>query len=150
MKMRLLNTKVRVKVKSPQSRQTLATPWIIAHQAPKSMEFSGKNTGVGFHFLLQEIFPTQGLNPGLPHCRQMLYHLSHQGSSQRELAKQFVCLGLGSSLGELEEDRDKKLSLVEKSCIEIGEDAMDVNCMNNILFLNLYGRYEGDYSIILI
>ena len=26
------------------------------------------------------IFPTQGLNPGLPHCRQMLYHLSHQGS----------------------------------------------------------------------
>ena len=29
---------------------------------------------------LQEIFPTQGLNPGLPHCRQMLYPLSHQGS----------------------------------------------------------------------
>ena len=43
--------------------------------------FSGKNTGVGCHFLLQEIFPTQGLNPGLPHCRQMLYHLRHQGSS---------------------------------------------------------------------
>ena len=40
----------------------------------------GKNTGVGCHFLLQEIFPTQGLNPGLPHCRQTLYHLSHQGS----------------------------------------------------------------------
>ena len=38
----------------------------------------GKNTGVGCHFLLQEIFPTQGLNPGLPHCRQMLYRLSHQ------------------------------------------------------------------------
>ena len=32
------------------------------------------------HFLLQGIFPTQGLNPGLPHCRQTLYHLSHQGS----------------------------------------------------------------------
>ena len=43
-------------------------------------DFLGKNTGVGCHFLLQEIFPTQGLNPGLPHCRQMLYHLSHQGS----------------------------------------------------------------------
>ena len=43
---------------------------------------AGKNTGVGCHFLLQEIFPTQGLNPGLPHCRQMLYHLSHQGSYQ--------------------------------------------------------------------
>ena len=37
-------------------------------------------TGVGCHFLLQEIFPTQGLNPGLPHCRQTLYCLSHQGS----------------------------------------------------------------------
>ena len=39
-----------------------------------------KRTGVGCHFLLQGIFLTQGLNPGLPHCRQTLYHLSHQGS----------------------------------------------------------------------
>ena len=37
-----------------------------------------KNTGVGCHVLL-EIFPTQGSNPGLTHCRQILYHLS-QGS----------------------------------------------------------------------
>ena len=40
-----------------------------------------KNTGVGCHALLQGIFPTQGLNPGLPHCRWILYHLSHQGSA---------------------------------------------------------------------
>ena len=40
----------------------------------------GQNTGVGSLSLLQEIFPTQGLNPGLPHCRQILYQLSHQGS----------------------------------------------------------------------
>ena len=40
----------------------------------------GKNTGVGCHVLLQGIFPPQGLNPGLPHCRWILYHLSHQGS----------------------------------------------------------------------
>ena len=40
----------------------------------------GKNNGVGCHALLQGIFPTQGLNPGLPHCRQILYHLIHQGS----------------------------------------------------------------------
>jgi len=44
-------------------------------------DFPGKNTGVGCHFLLQEIFPTQGLNPGLPHHRQTLYRLSHQGRS---------------------------------------------------------------------
>ena len=40
----------------------------------------GKNTGVGCHFLLQGIVPTQGSNPGLLHCRQILYLLSHQGS----------------------------------------------------------------------
>ena len=36
----------------------------------------GKNTGVGCHACLQGIFPTQGLNPGLPHCRRILYQLS--------------------------------------------------------------------------
>ena len=41
---------------------------------------SGKNTGVGCHALLQGIFPTQGLNPGVPHCTWILYPLSHQGS----------------------------------------------------------------------
>ena len=40
----------------------------------------GKNTAVSCHALLQGIFLTQGLNPGLPHCRQILYQLSHQGS----------------------------------------------------------------------
>ena len=39
----------------------------------------GKNTGVGCHVLLQGIFPTQGLNPGLLHYRGILYCLSHQG-----------------------------------------------------------------------
>ena len=41
---------------------------------------SGWNTGVGSCSLLQGIFPTQGSNPGLPHCRLILYQLSHQGS----------------------------------------------------------------------
>ena len=41
---------------------------------------SGKNTGVGCHALLQGIFPTHGLNPGLLHCRQTLSCPSHQGS----------------------------------------------------------------------
>ena len=40
----------------------------------------GKNTGVGGHSLLQGIFPTQGSNPGLLHCRQILYYLSYQRS----------------------------------------------------------------------
>ena len=40
----------------------------------------GKNTAVGYHFLLQGIFWIQELNPGLPHCRQILYQLSYQRS----------------------------------------------------------------------
>ena len=39
-----------------------------------------QNTGVGSLSLLQGIFPTQGSNPGLPHCRQILYQLSHKGN----------------------------------------------------------------------
>ena len=39
----------------------------------------GKNIGVGCHSLLQGIFLTQDLNPGLLHCRQILYHLRYQG-----------------------------------------------------------------------
>ena len=42
----------------------------------------GQNTGVGGFSLLQVIFPTQGLNPGLPHCGQILYQLSHKGSAR--------------------------------------------------------------------
>ena len=45
---------------------------------PVDCSLPGKSTGVGCHFLLQGIFPTQGWNPGLPYCRQTLYRLSHQ------------------------------------------------------------------------
>ena len=41
----------------------------------------GLNTGVGSLSVLQGIFPTQGLNPGLLHCRSILYQMSHKGSS---------------------------------------------------------------------
>ena len=45
---------------------------------------SGKNTGVGCHALLQDIFPTQGWNSDLPHGRRILYQLSHQGSPREQ------------------------------------------------------------------
>ena len=48
----------------------LCSPW----------NFPGQNTGLGSISLLQGILPTQGLNPGLPHCRRILYQLSHEGS----------------------------------------------------------------------
>ena len=51
---------------------TLYSPW----NSP------GQNTGVGSLSLLQGIFPTQGSNPGLPHCRQILYQLSHREAQE--------------------------------------------------------------------
>ena len=67
-----------------------ATPRTVAHQATVSSvhgiptrllcpwDSPGKDTGVGCRSLLQGIFPTLGSNPGLLHCRQLLYHLSHR------------------------------------------------------------------------
>ena len=71
----------KVKVKSLSRARLFATPRIVAcTKFLHPWDFQGKSTGVGYHFLLQGIFPTQGSNPDLSHCRQMLYRLSHQGS----------------------------------------------------------------------
>ena len=68
------------------------TPWTVAcTRLLHPSDFPGKSTGVGCHFLLQGIFPTQGSNPGLLNCRQTLHHLSHQGRVKR--GKWFCCLG---------------------------------------------------------
>ena len=67
-----------------QSCPTLCNPMDCS--SPSSSvcgDFPDKNTGVGCQALLQGIFPTQGSNPGLPHCRQILYCLSHQGSPSK-------------------------------------------------------------------
>ena len=89
----------KVKVKSLSHVWLFATPWTIAHQSPPSMGFSRQDTGVGCHSLLQGTFLTQGSNPGLPHCRQILYHLSHLGSKRRFsvsfwLKKKGICLSI--------------------------------------------------------
>ena len=59
----------KVKVKGAQSCLTLCYPMDCS-----PWNSTGQNTGVGSFSLLQGIFPTQGSNPGLPHCRQILYH----------------------------------------------------------------------------
>ena len=64
-----------------QSCPTLCDP--LACNLPGSSvhgDSPGKNTEVGCHAILQGIFPTQGLDPGLLNCRRILYCLSHQGS----------------------------------------------------------------------
>ena len=51
------------------------TPWLQPTRLFCPLNFPGKNTGLGYQFLLQRIFLTQGSNPGLLHCGQILYHL---------------------------------------------------------------------------
>ena len=61
-------------------------PLVMGYSSPGSRlcmkprrNCAGKNTGEGYHFLLQGIFLTQELNPNLLHCRQILYRLSYKG-----------------------------------------------------------------------
>ena len=58
------------------------TLWTVPTRPSVHGHSPGKNTGVGHHALLRGIFPTQGSNPGLLHCRQILYQLSYQESLQ--------------------------------------------------------------------
>ena len=70
----------------------------------------GQNTGMGSVSLLQGIFPTQGSNPGHPHYRRILSHLSHQGSPFKALQMPDFSCKLHSSLEE-------KCVLVSNHCI---------------------------------
>ena len=72
-------------LRSPQDREVSESLSFVSDSLrPRGLYSSwnspGQNTGVGSCSLLQGIFPTQRLNPGLLHCRQILYQLSHQGS----------------------------------------------------------------------
>ena len=72
----------KAKVKVAQSCPTLCDSMDCSCQVILFMEFSRPEYWSGWPSLLQWIFPTQGLNPGLPHCRQILYQLSHKGSPE--------------------------------------------------------------------
>ena len=71
----MLQWTLNMKVKVAQSCLTLKP-----HGLYSPWNSPGQNTGVGRLSLLQGIFPTQGSSPGLPHCRWILYQLSHKGS----------------------------------------------------------------------
>ena len=66
--------------------QLFVIPWTIAYQAPPSMEFPRQEYWSRLPFPSPGIFPTQGSNPGLPHCRQTLYLLSYQGSPDHQVS----------------------------------------------------------------
>ena len=66
-------------VKESECCSVMSDSW-RPHRLRSPWNSPGQNTEVGSLSLLQGIFPTQGSNPDLPHCRRILYQLSHQGS----------------------------------------------------------------------
>ena len=68
------------KIKSESESHSVLSNSLLPHGLYRPWNSPGQNTGVGSLSLLREIFPTQGLNPGLLHCRRILYQLSHKGS----------------------------------------------------------------------
>ena len=71
--------------------QSCPTLWDPVDYSLCPRDSPGKNTEVGSHSLLQGIFQTQGSNPGLPHCRQILYYLSYQGRTQSRRVWNLLC-----------------------------------------------------------
>ena len=74
------SSRQKVKVKPLSPVRLFATPWTVAYQVPLSMGFSRQEYWSGLPFPSPGDLPNPGLNPGLLHCRQTLYRLSHQGS----------------------------------------------------------------------
>ena len=99
-----------------------------------------QNTGVGSCSLLQGIFPTQGSNPGLLHCRRILYQLSHQGSPSLGDRKQV------SESSNSRDENDKQLrqarsrgKLLTESTKLILLEALECWCLS--LFLTITARW---------
>ena len=101
----------------------------------------GKNTGVGCHALFQRIFSTQGLNPGLLHCRRILYCLSYQGScSLREETR--IIQGMAQGKGELYQDVPTLHILLKKFWVIFFQLVLLAKCHRySLLFQKLYQIY---------
>ena len=105
-----------------------------------------QNAGVGSLSLLQGIFPTQGSNPGLPHCRKILYQLSHQGSPTQTWVKPPDCSWeIYCSFAEIGKfSRDENLRNREKyiCCvlIEVSDETWKVVLIRCVISIGYYHR----------
>ena len=70
-------------------------------------DFPGKSTGMDCHFLLQGIFPTQGMNLGFPRYRQTLYHLSHHGINIPKGTKDLYAENCKTLMNKIKDNRNR-------------------------------------------
>ena len=100
----------------------------------------GENPGVGCHALLQGIFPTQELNLGLPHCRQFLYHLSHQGSPKK--------IGISPEIQIWKQKRNKKALREHKRkwINDISDASISIHAINHTNSTDNYGPTQSEHS----
>ena len=91
---KLTNTVLLISLLRPKSESeshSVVSDSLQPHGLYSPWNSPGQNTGVGSLSLLQGIFPSQGSNPGLLHCRRILYHLSHWGSLVPSFIKWKCC-----------------------------------------------------------
>ena len=115
----------------------VAILWTVACQAPL-WNFPRKNTGAGCHSFLQGISPTQGLNPRLLHCRQILYLLSQLGSASCRISFSFQIALKGprseaSALGLVVDHLFQNTSIVDlvKAAISRSRTQGNQPCVNH-------------------
>ena len=102
---------------------------------PSPWNSPGQNTGVGSLSLFQGILPTQGSNPGLPHCRRVLYQLSHQGSPLiGKCSLNVRCISLSFFLSLKEIVINLNIKLVNSV---FTFDILGGDCMANFIFCTL-------------
>ena len=101
--------KVKVKV-----AQSCLTHWDPMDCSPWNSP--GQNTGVGSLSLLQGIFPIQRSNPGLPHCRQILYQLSHKRSPREVKAIVFPAVKYGCESWTINKAEHQRIDAFELWC----------------------------------
>ena len=109
-------------------------------------ESPGKNTGVNCHALLQGIFPTQGSNPGFPHCRWILYQLSHQGRRHRYWqSKRLYWEGaIGRTIGGLENSGELLCSSLRLLVIEFVFELSLANHSDSGSYLVTWASFSQD------
>ena len=103
--------------------------------------FPGKNTGVGCHLLLQGIFPTQGSNPSLLHCRQSVYRRSYKGTLEKSIPNgvwNLKCKG---------KDRYKLLDFKKSQSFCRTENMMDqMKQLTGVVVCNMFDQRLADNS----